>query len=119
MENGIQITAWRPERRFGWAIRIWRRDWHTGKLQVLSFGPDSQESWTDVAPNVESAVTMYIDDNVFDALVEFLAPKAPENETATKLNAAARDDAIDVRDRLLTIFEQVMSRRDYPHEGTS
>lgn len=108
MANEVQITQYRPERRFGAGFRIWQRDWHSGEVQQLRIEQNGDSHWETVDKNVETPPTMILDDDVIDALANHLLQERPPPEGLENQLRQDIEDSRGTRDRLLTLVEKVV-----------
>jgi hypothetical protein len=112
MEYKVQLI--RPERRFGWALAIGRRDEITGQMTVLRMTEDGLALWepyeqgTEVTPVIEGDEQLF--DAIADAWIERNDRRAPLPVQDILLSDVS--DARGTRDRLLSIVEGMSQNAD-------
>lgn len=109
MDNRMHVELIRPERRFGWAIVVWRNDPFTGKRVVLHYDEDGVASWDEIESNVELLrYTYWMDEEVLEALRD-LAPPAPKPDPGVfEVLESALTRERQSSDRLFSLMEHVV-----------
>lgn len=106
----MNVELYRPERRFGWAVVVWRNDPYSGKRQVLRWSESGAEHWDDVTESDGTTFvpTYFMADEVINALVRIWTDAHPSTSQPNTQDVLieALTDTRTVRNRLLSLVEE-------------
>lgn len=108
----IHVEMYRLERKFGWAVIVWRRGMDD-KRHILHYDADGTQSWDPVDSNVLAEPpqwTYYFDDETLNEISRLWIKEnplpAPEPRLPDVLMAAVRD-ARQNRDDMVALLREV------------